>query len=277
MTDQTMTLWQDWAHAVPAVRHKEILQAPEDPACTAVHLSAGLGDQYVVYERDGAWHFAAGAQVTLTADAVRVTARAAGRHWTAALDGRPLDRIAEALTALGHAHPGGRRAFGWAAFELAHLLHGDPPAAGTEPLLHLLVPCVEVVLTPGRAELHASDPTWVARVAHLLHGKAQADPLARTQPVADVERILEEDGDAYKKGVADTIADIRAGRIDKAVLSRTIPLPDGVRPDLSASYLAGRRGNTPARSFLVDLGGWRAAGFSPETVVQVHPGGRVST
>jgi salicylate synthetase len=278
MTDQAAKPWQDWAHAVPAVSHEEVLEAPGDPAGTAVHLAAaGLGDQYVIYERDGAWHFAAGSQVTLTADALQTTARAAGRHWTVATDGRPLQRIAEALTALGQAHPGGRRVFGWATFELAHLLHGDQPSAGTEPLVHLLVPCVEAVLTPGKAELRAIDGTWAAQAADLLSSAPQKDPLARTRPVADVERILEEDGDAYKKGVADTIADIRAGRIDKAVLSRAIPLPDGIRLDLSASYLAGRRGNTPARSFLIDLGGWRAAGFSPETVVQVHPSGRVST
>ncbi|GAA0334347.1 salicylate synthase [Actinoallomurus spadix] len=277
MTDQAAAPWQDWAHQVPAVRHEEVLDAPDDPARTAVHLSTWLGGQYVIYERDEVWHFAAGAAVTLTADTASVTARAAGREWTVATDGRPLDQIAAALTALGHVHPGGRRVFGWAAFELAHLLHGERPSAGTQPLLHLLVPCLEAVLTPGKAELRAVDDTWTAKIAESLRSVPQADPLARTRPVDDVEAILGEDGDAYMKGVSDTIADIEAGRIDKAVLSRAIPLPAGIRPDLPASYLAGRRGNTPARSFLLDLGGWRAAGFSPETVAQIEPGGRVST
>ncbi|MFB9836187.1 salicylate synthase [Actinoallomurus acaciae] len=277
MIEQVRTPWQNWAHQVPAVRYEEVLQAPDDPARAAAHLAAGLGGQYVVYEREGCWHFAAGAAVTLTADAVRITARAAGGEWTVATGGRPLDRIAAALSALGAVHPGGRRVFGWATFELAHLLHGDRPYAGTRPLLQLLVPSVEAVLTPGKAELHAVDGTWTAKVARLLRSAPQGDPLARTRPVGDVERILGEDGDAYKNGVADTIADIKAGRIDKAVLSRAVPLPDGVRPDLAATYLAGRRGNTPARSFLLDLGGWRAAGFSPETIARIEPGGRVST
>ncbi|NED80675.1 salicylate synthase, partial [Streptomyces sp. SID11233] len=39
----------------------------------------------------------------------------------------------------------------------------------------------------------------------------------------------------------------------------------------------GRRRNTPARSYVLDLGGYRAAGFSPETVLEVAENGRVST
>jgi salicylate synthetase len=51
----------------------------------------------------------------------------------------------------------------------------------------------------------------------------------------------------------------------------------GASVDLPATYLAGRRANTPARSFLLDLGGWQAAGFSPETVVEAERDGRVTT
>ncbi|MCZ9349435.1 salicylate synthase [Streptomyces mutabilis] len=59
-------------------------------------------------------------------------------------------------------------------------------------------------------------------------------------------------------------------------------LPEGpaarrTPPGLPATYLAGRRANTPARSYLLDLGGYRAAGFSPETVLEVGEDGRVST
>jgi salicylate synthase len=54
-----------------------------------------------------------------------------------------------------------------------------------------------------------------------------------------------------------------------------VPVEDKV--DLTATYVLGRRGNTPARSFLLDVGGVRAAGFSPETVVEVSADGRVET
>jgi anthranilate synthase component 1/salicylate synthetase len=45
--------------------------------------------------------------------------------------------------------------------------------------------------------------------------------------------------------------------------------------DLVATYVAGRRGNNPARSYLLDLGGIQAAGFSPEIVVGVTAEGSV--
>jgi yersiniabactin salicyl-AMP ligase len=47
--------------------------------------------------------------------------------------------------------------------------------------------------------------------------------------------------------------------------------------DIVASYIAGRRANTPARSFLLSLDNLKAAGFSPETVVEVNREGWVST
>src|SRR5690606_18186171 len=42
-------------------------------------------------------------------------------------------------------------------------------------------------------------------------------------------------------------------------------------------YEAGRRANTPARSFLLELGDVSATGFSPETIVEVGADGGVST
>ncbi|WP_435847667.1 chorismate-binding protein [Streptomyces halstedii] len=77
--------------------------------------------------------------------------------------------------------------------------------------------------------------------------------------------------------MARAVADIRAGLLEKAVVSRKVPLPAEPRVDFSETYLAGRRANTPARSYLMDLGGYRAAGFSPETVLEVGEDGRVST
>ncbi|MEU9171602.1 chorismate-binding protein [Streptomyces sp. NPDC048420] len=103
--------------------------------------------------------------------------------------------------------------------------------------------------------------------------KALAGP---TGPVGDgpddVEGLLGSGEGTYRHAVTRTVADIRAGLLQKAVLSRPLPLPAHTAHDLPATYLAGRRANTPARSFLLDLGGWRTAGFSPETVVEVEGG-----
>uniref|UniRef100_A0AAU3H7C4 Salicylate synthase n=1 Tax=Streptomyces sp. NBC_01401 TaxID=2903854 RepID=A0AAU3H7C4_9ACTN len=273
--------WAQWARAVPALRCAHGLDIPyEDPSDAAVHLTkAGLAEQYAVYEQEGTWYFAAGSAVTLTADTDRVTARAAGRTWTADAATRPLDVFATALDALARAGHRDRGFYGWSAFELAHLLHGDPAAAGTGPLLHALVPCVEVSLTPGRAEIRAVDEAWARKAGELLTEFAAPAPRPGPVEVGEdrAEQLITRSTATYGDAVARTVADIRAGLLEKAVLSRAVVLPTGPAPDFAATYLAGRRANTPARSFLVDLGGRKAAGFSPETVLEVGHDGRVST
>ncbi|WP_326639964.1 salicylate synthase [Streptosporangium sp. NBC_01755] len=281
MTARQSEPWADWARAVPALKCTALLHTPDKPARTAVHLTrAGLDEQYAVYEHAGVWYFVAGSAVTLTADATEVVARADGHTWTAATEGRPLDRIAEALTALGNRADGTRYLYGWATFELAHLLHGDPTAAGTQPLLSFLVPCVEVALSPGKAELRAVDEAWAAKVTALLQNPddpVPADATMTTPAATEAERLIASDASAYRHAVARSVADIHAGLLEKAVLSRIVVLPEGNEPDFAASYLAGRRANTPARSFLLNLGGRRAAGFSPETIVEVEANGRIRT
>lgn len=274
----TTSVWRAWAQAVPPLARHIELDIPTHPAeCAVLLATAGLDDQYVLYERDGIWHVAIGGAVTITVDRTRTTARSAGQRWLAPTGPRPLNHLAEALAELATAHPAGRHAYGWALFELAHLLHGDPAAAGDGPLVHLLVPSIDIALTSGRALISAIDSALddgrVDQVATLLHTSLPARP----DGVPDIESMLETNGAEYRRDVAATIADIRAGLLDKAVLSRSVPLPEHTRVDLAASYLAGRAANTPARSFLLDLGGWQAAGFSPETIVEVDATGRVTT
>jgi len=264
------TAWRDWSLAAPTVAYQAELDAPGDPASAAILLATGgLSGEYVVYERHGVWHVALGSALTVTVDAERTTARSADRAWTRPSSARPTDDIADALAELGRAHPG-CRVYGWATFELAHVLHGDPSAAGTQPLLHIVLPTADITLTPGRARVLASDPALGERIAARLRHRLPAPGT----PLPDTATLLQAGGADYRNDVAATIADIEAGRIDKAVVSRTVPLPS---VDLPTSYLACRRANTPARSFLLDVGGWQAAGFSPETVVEVEADGRVTT
>lgn len=246
---------------------------------TAARLArAGLAGQYMVYETEGGvWHFAAGSAVSVSAHANGITARAAGRTWTADTDGHPLTALAAALSALRDTGGTGRHFYGWAAFELAHLLHADAEATGDDTLLHVLVPSVEVTLTGDRTLVRAVDEAWARKVADLL----AESPARRGAPEElspdRTEEIVATGAAAYGRTVARAVADIRAGLLEKAVVSRKIPLPAEPRVDFSETYLAGRRANTPAPSYLMDLGGYRAAGFSPETVLEVGEDGRVST
>ncbi|MBG0851319.1 salicylate synthase [Streptomyces spinoverrucosus] len=266
--------WDSWADGLPAPGPAHTAEAPDDPAEAAVRLArSGLGGEYVVYERAGVWHYAAGPAATVTLHAEGITARCGNRSTTRPLGAAPLEQLADALAQLPHQD---WRVYGWAAFELAHLLHPDTGETGPDPLLHLMLPTTEVALTQGTARIRTADPEHIPLVTKALAGPTGAEGEVLTD---DVDELLASGAEPYQHAVARTVDDIRAGLLQKAVLSRPLPLPAHTpAPDLTATYLEGRRANTPARSFLLDLGGWRAAGFSPETVVEVEAGTRrVST
>ena len=271
--------WTDWALAVPVLEYTAVLDAPDDPARAAVHLAkAGLGEQYAVYEHDGVWYFAAGSAVTLTADAAQATARATGTrgprpptagHWTPSpkRSRRSRTRRKPAPVRMGR-------------------LRTRPPAARRSRRRgHRTAPAPPGSVRGGRPH------PGKGRAAS---GRRHLEPEDRSPaPNRGRPRPLRCDGHGLDRPERRTPHRLRRLRLpprrrpqrrrhprgppDKAVLSRTVLLPEGNRPDFAASYLAGRQANTPARSFLLDLGGRRAAGFSPETVVEVEAGGRVRT
>jgi salicylate synthetase len=279
MSTGSDNIWEAWARSVPRLACVSTGEPCQDPAATATRLAqARLADQYMVYEAEaGTWHFAAGSAVSVTANSTGITARAAGRTWTSRTDRKPLTAFAGALSALRDAGGEGRHFYGWAAFELAHLLHADPGSAGDQPLMHALLPAVEVSLTGDRTVVRAVDEAWARKVADLL-AEPPAGRTAPDEPTPErTEGVIAAGTAAYGRAVFRTVGDIRAGLLEKAVVSRKVPLSAEPRPDFPETYLAGRRANTPARSYLLDLGGYRAAGFSPETVLEVGEDGRVST
>ncbi|RRO93550.1 salicylate synthase, partial [Corynebacterium bovis] len=82
-------------------------------------------------------------------------------------------------------------------------------------------------------------------------------------------------GDAYRATVTRAVEEIRAGRYEKVIISRRVTVPG--RPDIPATYRAGRAANSPARSFAFEWPELSAAGFSPEIVVSVDADGLVTT
>ncbi|MFJ7243053.1 salicylate synthase [Kitasatospora sp. NPDC098652] len=231
-----------------------------DPLAVVSRLvRSGLLTEYVVYERGQHWYVAGDplGEVRVDAGEVRSTfgpaVRWSGTPWSAVR--AALDRVPVADW----------HAYGWARFELAS---ADARAAG-ERLAHLMVPRLELRLGADGILVRALDEDASAAVRELLAEPAD-DP--RPQPVPVDARV---DGGSYRAAVAHAVAEIGRQRLQKVILSRPVPVPYPV--DLCATYVLGRRHNDPARSFLLDLGGWQAAGFSPETVLEVDAAGAAST
>ncbi|MFF9641207.1 salicylate synthase [Kitasatospora aureofaciens] len=236
------------------------VQGPFDPLAVVAQLTgSGMLGEYVVYERGGRWHVAGDALAEIRVDARHVrTGDGEALEWS----GTPWRQVAEALERTPVAD---WRAYGWACFELAA---PDLPA-DDQVLAHLVVPRLEFEITADRVLVRAVDPGELDAALKLV-AEPGARPGHRPAPVD-----IHADPTAYHCGVSHTVAEIGRGRLEKAIVSRPVPVP--FRVDLCATYLTGRSHNTPARSFLLDLGGWQAAGFSPETVVETDTSGRVST
>ena len=239
----------------------------EPLALSRQFAESGLFDGYVVYERDGQWWCAGDRLVEVTVDRTAVRGTVDGVHterpWTTA----PLRQVRAVLADAGVL---GWTAFGWAAFELAYAVAGRTDLVGDQPLLHLVVPRTLVSLTEDEVVVRSVDEHRLDTVRALV--RTTPEPVTAEVTPVDVDASGRR---AYEDAVGSAVADIRAGLLQKVILSRAVDVPFDV--DLPATYEAGRRANTPARSFLLDLGGWRAAGFSPETVTEVSADGGVST
>ncbi|MCE7082325.1 salicylate synthase [Streptomyces sp. ST2-7A] len=252
-----------------ASRHYYETRLPlsEDPLLIAARLAdSGLHESYVIYENHGSWSYAGGvrAELTLDRDGARLTQEGlpdSGLPWS----DQPLRLVSQLLAEVEVPH---WRAYGWTAFELSYAKGGDRAHLGTGRLMQLVVPRAEVRFGTGHALLRASDQvtldalvdTVVTRTPEVVRGTRPLDVYAT-------------DGTQYREAVRRTVDAINAGELHKVILSRIVEVPDEI--DLTATYVAGRRGNNPARSFLLNLDGTEAIGFSPEIVVQVSEDGRV--
>lgn len=234
-------------------------------------VESGLFDQYVSYERLGTRYFAGDARFEVLMDRDSIRCRAEGRTQRIGFAGRPLRTLGDLVTA---ALDGGR-AYGYLTFELAGLIHGAvAPAPTGPPLAHVIVPEVEVVWSPdrpGQATVSGRDPARIELVRRCL---AAATPVSLPEP-EPVQLTSGAGRETYESLVGGVLAAIEGGRLRKAIVSRRLDVPFAV--DLPRTYAVGLSRNTPARSFLLQLGDRRSAGFSPETVVEVGADGSVST
>lgn len=263
-------LTRDVTPAVDHVQYQEVrLDISGDPLWITTRLiESGISETHVLYEQPGSWSVGLGslAEVSVTPDQVifsDATGRRIAREWGSS----PIDRVNELLNEVRVA---GWRAYGWSAFELAYAHVGLTELLHGEPLLHLVVPHTEVRIADGRAEVRSTRPEVLDTVTALL-AKPAEERSYEPRPVD----VRENDAQLYRDSVAAAVAEIGDRDYQKVILSRKVPVEHEV--DLVGTYVVGRQRNNPARSFLLSIGGLRAAGFSPEIVVEVDEQGWVTT
>ncbi|MDL9937479.1 salicylate synthase [Gordonia sp. ABSL1-1] len=231
---------------------------PVDPArvCAAWAASGEFGD-HVVYEQARRWTFAGGvrARIILTASGAQVAHGEMIVEYPAAAS--PATTLATVLAELDIPD---WRVFGWVGFDFCADHYAASAHVGRDAVLaHLIVPEFEAVVDDAGIDTGNADPVTAARLFEIA--AAEFTP-GKASPVA-----VGLDADDYRGRVATAIEEIGNGAYAKVILSRQVPIPFAV--DMPATYALGRAGNNPARSFLLSLDGFAAAGFSPELVVAV--------
>jgi salicylate synthetase len=240
------------------------------PADLAAELAAALperdGDEYLLYEHDSEWVLAIGvlAIVELDRDELRITRNGVTRRQT--WSGRPGSVLGEAVDRLLLESD---QAFGWIAFEFGAYHFGlQDRLAPQAPLARVFWPRTRIVVSDEAVCLFDAEERH-CEVARRLLG----DGLPATPPASAIDVTTDTSG--YRKRVAAAIGEIATGDYHKVILSRSVDVPFAL--DFPSSYRLGRQHNTPVRSFLLRLGGFRALGYSPELVASVHEDGVVIT
>lgn len=245
-----------------------VMESAREPMDIAVGLTAaGLSGTSVVHEAPGEWSIALGVAAEVIVDAHSVRCTSLGVTHEEKWFGEPLTAVQKCLAGLP---VNDWTAYGWCAFELSHAIAGMTVEEGT--LLHLVVPETEVRVTGSRIYLRSLGYAGLAAAEDAL-ARIAADPAPAG--LIPVQVDLESGAETYRHHVASLVEEIRAGKLQKAILSREVPV--GTEIDFAASYRKGRLENNPARSFLLDMAGLRCFGFSPETVVEVSSDRRVSS
>ncbi len=236
-----------------------------DPLSLAIQI-VQLADRsdYVLYEHQAEWSLGMGIQGCLTVYPNRTELT-----WNEQQQAiGPNDDLNQSIQdGLDQLPVEGWRAYGTASFELARV-NFNLPVASEIPLLKLFIPQEEIRIDEDTILVRALEPDRLADLRALVEKVVREDRVFEPPaPTVLEHEIATHEADAYKQSVAEALKEIRAQQYRKVILSRKIPLPHSL--DMAASYVAGRRANTPARSYLLRLDGLEAGGFSPETVVEV--------
>lgn len=247
--------------------HERIVAPVADPLSTVVHLAAGRWDtDYVCYEGPEGWAFAAGVAAELTADRDRLLLRSAAGETAITWQDNPLHHVPRLLDTMPVES---WRVYGWCGFDLAAARDGRKDLIGDGVFLHLFVPKTEIRFHASGALIRALDQ---ADLDILL---AELETPSVTEYRAEPLNVENPNAEQYLEAVGKAVDEINNGRLQKVILSRTVPVEYPI--DLVGTYAVGRRANSPARSFLFSLNGRGAAGFSPETVIEVTEDGLVTT
>ncbi|ENK1242372.1 salicylate synthase [Clostridium botulinum] len=173
------------------------------------------------------------------------------------------------------------RAYGIANFGLAYYNYQLPLTKEGQILLKMFIPKLELRLENGIISIRALDSEDLAKMNEFVE-KLNQDIKKEYELENRIEKskimkvnILDDTSEYYKSIVKKAVEEIKNEKYEKVILSRKILIDKKL--DIFGSYIAGRRINNPARSYILNLQGLQVIGYSPETVAEINKDGMVST
>lgn len=222
--------------------------------------------EYFAYERKNVWHVGLGSRTSLRVDPKGETALiyGQGKERHCLIPGSLTDFAKNFVAEQSQQHEG--KMFGQVGFNYGAHVRRQPYTPGRWPMLTIMVSELEITLSPENITLQGYDEQLVTEVSDFLKVQSPLNFLARIpQPVS-----TQQNEEEYKILVSKALKEIKAGKYNKIIASRFVDLDRLV--DIPATLLYGRRANNPARSYILNHGGFQATGFSPELVMAFQKG-----
>ncbi|OJJ42125.1 hypothetical protein ASPZODRAFT_147751 [Penicilliopsis zonata CBS 506.65] len=229
-------------------------------------------DDYYAYERGEKWYMGLGNQASLVVDseARNMTIDTESGRISRPIDGSSVSDIVRKF--ISENVKVGYKIFGQAGFNYAAHIRGQAFRPGNWPLLALLIPRIDILIHQHSVTVKGIDGEEVKALYQSIRLDTSGPCLVCPQDgfAIDTRDVKGE----YSARVEKALSDISQGLYTKVIPSRALEIKHKI--NMPATLLAGRRFNTPARTFSLNHGGFQATGFSPELVMSLD-NGRVVT
>jgi salicylate synthetase len=236
------------------------------PTSVARRLGASRSFRdWIVWADERSTVVVAGARASVTLEGTELAVRDA--------DGRVGESIATTdpftdLAALVARVANGRAMYGYLGFELAGFRY--PYAKRTGRALHLVAPRVTCVVEDGRVVVEADDD--IAEEARVALSAEEPRPATRVAALDDA--TVQRGREAYVKAIETARERVRAGDLDKVIVSRQVVIDGKLDPLASYDAAAATAG---ARRFAFALGTVTGVGVCPAIMMTADASGEIRT
>lgn len=223
---------------------------------------AGLLDRYLLYEGEGEVRIAIGEYIKIAVSRDRI--EMSGKETNSQPIRDPFKQVEEMLNALPLEH---WTAYGYVSFDMASFYSSYSKQSQNE-LLYLIIPEIELIFVPEGICCRSIEA--IDEIGTLLTNAVKLPTYTATSVSIDFS-----DRQDYERRVEELIAAIKAERLQKAIISRTVKYSGEL--NILGTYTIANQANNAHRSYAFDLGKVKGVGFSPETLMKATDGRWVVT